>query len=87
MGKNLDGIFIGMDSFFEPRNEQEDAIMQKALTRANVIILATFSKMLKNGDLRLEAPKGSRITADMLDTLNEDLPRALEIIAGMLMEK
>lgn len=57
------------------------------MTRANVYILASLSKMLKNGDLRLEAPNGSRVAADLLDALNERLPRALEIIARTLMEE
>lgn len=85
MGKGWDDLFIGTARVSEPRNEREDAIMR--MTRANVYILASLSKMLKNGDLRLEAPKGSRITADLLDALNERLPRALEIIARMLMEE
>lgn len=85
MGKGWNDLFVGTARVSEPRNEQEDAIMQ--MTRANVYILTSLSKMLKNGDLRLEAPKGSRITADLLDALNERLPRALEIIAGTLMEE
>lgn len=85
MGKGWGDLFVGTARVSESHNEQEDAIMQ--MTRANVYILASLSKMLKNGDLRLEAPKGSRITADLLDALNERLPRALEIIAGTLMEE
>ena len=89
MGKNLDDIFAGMDCF-EPRKAQDDpleVLKQTAINNMHIFVLLAVSRMLKNGDVRLEAPKGSRITADLLDALNERLPRALEIIAGTLMEE
>lgn len=89
MGKNLDNIFAGMGSF-EPRKAQEDpleVLKQTAINNMHVFVLLAVSRMLKDGDVRMEAPKGSMASEELIASLNENLPAALERIAKDFLKK
>ena len=43
--------------------------------------------MLKNGDVRMEAPKGSTASEELIASLNENLPATLERIAKDFLKK
>lgn len=89
MGKNLDNIFAGMGSF-EPRKAQEDpleVLKQTAINNMHIFVLLAVSRMLKNGDVRLEAPKGSTASEELIASLNENLPATLERIAKDFLKK
>lgn len=89
MGKNLDNIFAGMGSF-EPRKAQEDpleVLRQTTINNVHAFILLTVSRMMKNGDVRLEAPKGSQVSEEMVASLAENLPTTLEHIANEFLKK
>lgn len=89
MGKNLDDFFAGMGSF-EPRKAQDDpleVLKQTTINNVHAFILLTFSRMLKDGDVRLEAPKGSKAPEEMVASLTENLPTTLEHIAKEFLKK
>lgn len=89
MGKNLDDFFAGMGSF-EPRKAQDDpleVLKQTTINNVHAFILLTFSRMMKNGDVRLEAPKGSQVSEEMVASLAENLPTTLEHIAKEFLKK
>ena len=89
MGKNLDNIFAGMGSF-EPRKAQEDpleVLRQTTINNIHAFILLTVSRMLKDGDVRLEAQNGNPITEEIAASLNENLPATLERIAKDFLKK
>lgn len=89
MGKNLDDFFAGMGSF-EPRKAQDDpleVLKQTTINNVHAFILLTFSRMLKDGDVRLEAPKGSKAPEEMVASLSENLPATLEHIAKEFLKK
>lgn len=89
MGKNLDDIFAGMGSF-EPRKAQEDpleVLKQTAINNMHIFVLLAVSRMLKDGDVRLEAPKGSMASEKLIASLNENLPATLERIAKDFLKK
>ena len=89
MGKNLDGIFAGMGSF-EPRKAQDDPLEvlgQTTINNMHAFVLLAVSRMLKDGDVRLEAPKGSKATEELIASLTEDLPEILEHIANEFLKK
>lgn len=89
MGKNLDDIFAGMGSF-EPRKAQEDpleVLKQTAINNMHAFVLLAVSQMLKDGDVRLEAPKGSPVSEEIAASLNENLPETLERIAKDFLKK
>lgn len=89
MGKNLDDFFAGMGSF-EPRKAQDDpleVLKQTTINNVHAFILLTFSRMLKDGDVRLEAPKGSMTSEELIASLNENLPATLERIAKGFLKK
>ena len=89
MGKNLDDIFAGMGSF-EPRKAQDDpmeVLKQTAINNMYAFVLLAVSRMLKDGDVRLEAPKGSKAPEELIASLNENLPTTLERIAKDFLKK
>lgn len=89
MGKDLDNIFAGMGSF-EPRKAQEDpleVLKQTAINNMHIFVLLAVSRMLKNGDVRMEAPKGSTASEELIASLNENLPATLERIAKDFLKK
>lgn len=89
MGKNLDNIFAGMDCF-EPRKAQDDpleVLKQTTINNMHVFILLTVSRMLKDGDVRLEAQNGNPITEKLTASLSENLPATLEYIAKEFLKK
>lgn len=89
MGKNLDDFFAGMGSF-EPRKAQEDpleVLKQTAINNMHIFVLLAVSRMLKDGDVRLEAPKGSMASEELIASLNENLPATLERIAKDFLKK
>lgn len=89
MGKNLDDIFAGMGSF-EPRKAQEDpleVLKQTAINNMHIFVLLAVSRMLKDGDVRMEAPKGSMASEELIASLNENLPATLERIAKDFLKK
>lgn len=89
MGKNLDDFFAGMDCF-EPRKAQDDPLKvlgQTAINNMHAFVLLAVSRMLKDGDVRLEAPKGSKATEELIASLTEDLPEILENIAKEFLKK
>ncbi len=89
MGKDLDNIFAGMGSF-EPCKAQEDPLKvlgQAAINNMHAFVLLAVSRMLKDGDVRLEAPKGSRASEELIASLAETLPDVLEHIAKEFLEK
>lgn len=89
MGKDLDNIFAGMGSF-EPRKAQEDpleVLKQTAINNMHIFVLLAVSRMLKDGDVRLEAPKGSMASEELIASLNENLPATLEHIAKEFLKK
>lgn len=89
MGKDLDNIFAGMGSF-EPRKAQEDpleVLKQTAINNMHIFVLLAVSRMLKDGDVRLEAPKGSMASEELIASLNENLPATLERIAKDFLKK
>lgn len=89
MGKNLDDFFAGMGSF-EPRKAQEDpleVLKQTAINNMHIFVLLAVSRMLKDGDVRLEAPKGSMAPEELIASLNENLPATLERIAKDFLKK
>lgn len=89
MGKNLDDIFAGMGSF-EPRKAQDDpleVLKQTAINNMHIFVLLAVSRMLKDGDVRMEAPKGSMASEELIASLNENLPATLERIAKDFLKK
>lgn len=89
MGKNLDDFFAGMGSF-EPRKAQEDpleVLKQTAINNMHIFVLLAVSRMLKDGDVRLEAPKGSMASEELIASLAENLPTTLEHIANEFLKK
>lgn len=89
MGKDFGGIFAGMGSF-EPRKGQEDPLEvlgQAAINNMHAFVLLAVSRMLKDGDVRLEAPKGSKASEELVASLAENLPETLEHIAKEFLEK
>lgn len=89
MGKNLDDIFAGMGSF-EPRKAQDDPLEvlgQTAINNMHAFVLLAVSQMLKDGDVRLEAPKGSKASEELVASLAENLPETLEHIAKEFLKK
>ena len=89
MGKDLDNIFAGMGSF-EPRKAQEDpleVLKQTTINNMHIFVLLAVSRMLKDGDVRLEAPKGSMAAEELIASLNENLPATLERIAKDFLKK
>lgn len=89
MGKDLDNIFAGMGSF-EPRKAQEDpleVLKQTTINNMHIFVLLAVSRMLKDGDVRLEAPKGSMASEELIASLNENLPATLERIAKDFLKK
>lgn len=89
MGKNLDDFFAGMGSF-EPRKAQDDpleVLKQTTINNMHVFILLTVSRMLKDGDVRLEAQNGNPITEKLTASLSENLPATLEYIAKEFLKK
>lgn len=89
MGKNLDDFFAGMGSF-EPRKAQDDpleVLKQTTINNMHVFVLLAVSRMLKDGDVRLEAPKGSMASEELIASLNENLPATLERIAKDFLKK
>lgn len=89
MGKNLDDFFAGMGSF-EPRKAQDDPLKvlgQTAINNMHAFVLLAVSRMLKDGDVRLEAPKGSTASEELIASLNENLPATLERIAKDFLKK
>ena len=90
MGKDFGGIFMGADNCFEPRKAQEDpldALREKTINNIHAFILLTFSRMLKDGDVRLEAPKGSKVPEELVASLSENVPATLEYIANTFLKK
>lgn len=89
MGKNLDDFFAGMGSF-EPRKAQEDpleVLKQTAINNMHIFVLLAVSRMLKDGDVRMEAPKGSKAPEELIASLTENLPTTLEHIAKEFLKK
>ena len=89
MGKNLDDIFVDMGSF-EPRKAQDDPLKvlgQAAINNMHAFVLLAVSRMLKDGDVRLEAPKGSKASEELVASLAENLPDVLEHIAKEFLKK
>ena len=89
MGKNLDGIFAGMGSF-EPRKAQDDPLEvlgQTTINNMHAFVLLAVSRMLKDGDVRLEAPKESPVSEEIAASLTENLPTTLEHIANEFLKK
>lgn len=89
MGKNLDNIFAGMDCF-EPRKAQDDPLKvlgQTTINNMHAFILLTLSRMMKDGDVRMEAPKGSKAPEELIASLSENLPATLEYIAKEFLKK
>lgn len=89
MGKNLDDFFAGMGSF-EPRKAQDDPLKvlgQTTINNMHAFVLLAVSRMMKDGDVRLEAPKGSKATEELIASLNENLPATLERIAKDFLKK
>lgn len=90
MGKDFGGIFMGADSVFEPSKAQEDpldVLRKTTINNVHAFILLTFSRMLKNGDVQLEAPKDSLATERIVASLNKSLPATLEYIAKEFLKK
>lgn len=90
MGKDFGGIFMGADNCFEPRKAQEDpldVLREKTINNIHAFILLTVSRMLKNGDVRLEAPQGSHASERVVASLTENLPATLEYIANTFLKK
>lgn len=90
MGKDFGGIFMGADNCFEPRKAQEDpldVLREKTINNIHAFILLTVSRMMKAGDVRLEAPKGSKAPEELVASLTENLPATLEYIAKEFLKK
>lgn len=89
MGKDLDNIFAGMGSF-EPRKAQEDpldVLRERTINNMHAFLLLTLSRMLKDGEVRLEAPKESPTSEALAASLNKSLPATLESIAKEFLKK
>lgn len=89
MGKDLDNIFAGMGSF-EPCKAQEDpldVLRKTTINNMHAFVLLAVSRMLKDGDVRLEAPKGSRASEELIASLAENLPDVLKHIAKEFLKK
>lgn len=90
MGKDFGGIFMGTDNCFEPCKAQKDpldVLREKTINNIHAFILLTVSRMMKDGDVRLEAPKGSKASEELVASLAENLPAALERIAKEFLKK
>lgn len=90
MGKDFGGIFMGTDNCFEPCKAQKDpleVLRKETVNNIHAFILLAVSRMLKDGDVRLEAPKGSRAPEELVASLAENLPAALERIAKEFLKK
>lgn len=90
MGKNWNDLFVGTARVSEPRKAQEDpleVLKQTAINNMHIFVLLAVSRMLKDGDVRLEAPKGSMASEELIASLNENLPATLERIAKDFLKK
>lgn len=89
MGKDFGGIFMGADNF-EPRKAQDDpldVLRERTINNMHAFLLLTLSQMLKDGEVRLEAPKESPTSEALAASLNKSLPATLESIAKEFLKK
>ena len=90
MGKGWNDLFVGTARVSEPRKAQDDpldVLRQTTINNTHAFILLTLSRMLKNGDVRLEAPKGSLASEELAASLTRSLPATLEYIAKEFLKK